>query len=263
MSREYHSHPAWSPTKLKAAVTGSMRAWYHKYGPNAKPFQPTPDMIKGSLVDALLTPPFELPADEYLIVDTIDQRTKAGKEAVAQAKALGLTPVTESMIARAGEIKQALLIDPDCGPLLESMLTEYSQSAHFWTDEYGRPCRCLPDVVTRNGLYDLKKVRSANPRKVYWQSMDLAYDLQLAHLELGHIDRHGEAPQEVGIIAFEWPDDPEAPIETSVLILSAEDLRIGLNKREEAFARISECQRTGIWPSYGKQPFRNLPDNDV
>jgi hypothetical protein len=263
MSKAYHSHPAWSPTKLKAAVTGSMKAWYHKHGPNAKPFKPTVDMIKGSLVDALLTPPFKLPEDEYLVVDTVDQRSKAGKANVALAAEQGLTPVTEDMIARAKQIKEALLMDPDCGPILESMLTEYSQSAHFWDDEYGRPCRCLPDVVTRHGLYDLKKARSADPRKLYWQSQDLAYDLQLAHLELGHIDRHGEAPHEVGIIGFDWPDDPEAPVETCILILSAEDLRIGRNKREEAFARISECQRTGIWPSYGRQPFRTIPENDV
>lgn len=255
MSAEYHKHPAWSPTKLKAAVTGSMRSWYHKYGPDAKSFKPSIDMVKGSLVDALLTPPFTLPEGEYMVCDTVDQRSKAGKANVMRAAELGMTPVTEELLVRAEQIRDSLLADPDCGPILHAMISEFSQSAHFWTDEYGRPCRCLPDVVTPFGLYDLKKARSAMPRKMSWQSLDFAYDLQLAHLELGHIDRHGEPPGEVGIIAFEWPDDPEAPVETSVLILSPEDLRIGRDKREEAFARISECQRTGIWPSYGRQPF--------
>lgn len=261
MSREYHSHPAWSPTKLKAAVTGSMRAWRHKYGPDAKPFKPTPDMVKGSLVDALLTPPFRVPEDEYLICDTVDQRSKAGKANVALAAERGLTAITGDMLIRADEVRDALLSDPDCGPILERINPEHSQVAHFWDDDYGRPCRCLPDVVTTDGcLYDLKKARSASPRKMYWQAMDLAYDLQMAHLELGFINRLGEPPSEVGLIAFEWPDDPDAPVETSVLILSAEDLRIGLAKREEAFARITECQRTGVWPSYGKQPFRVTND---
>jgi hypothetical protein len=261
MSREYHSHQAWSPTKLKAAVTGSMRYWYHRYGPDAKPFRPTPEMIKGSLVDALLTPPFKVPEAEYLICDTIDQRSKAGKANVAIAAERGLTPITEDMLTRAAEVRDALLSDPDCGPILERISTEHSQVAHFWDDEFGRPCRCLPDVITTDGcLYDLKKARSAHPRKMYWQAMDLAYDLQMAHLELGFTDRLGEPPKEVGLMAFEWPDDPEAPVETSILILSAEDLRQGAARREEAFARISECQRTGIWPSYGKQPFRTTND---
>jgi len=261
MSRDYHSHPAWSPTKLKAAVTGSMRSWYYRYGPDAKPFSPNADMIKGSLVDALLTPPFKIPETEYMVVDTMDQRTKAGKANVAMAAQHGLTPVTNEMMIRAGEVRDALLSDPDCGPILQRIDSEHSQVAHFWEDEFGRPCRCLPDVITTDGcLYDLKKGRSASPRKMYWQAMDLAYDLQMAHLELGFTDRLGEPPREVGLVAFEWPDDPDAPVETSVLILSAEDLRIGLAKREEAFARITECQRTGVWPSYGKQPFRVTND---
>lgn len=261
MSREYHSHPAWSPTKLKAAVTGSMRSWYHKYGPNAKSFKPSVDMVKGSLVDALLTPPFEIPEAEYLVVDTVDQRSKAGKANVALAESKGLRAITEDMISRAKEVRDAILADPDCAPIMERISAEHSQVAHFWEDDYGRPCRCLPDVITTDGcLYDLKKARSANPRKMYWQAIDLAYDLQMAHLELGFINRIGEPPKEVGLIAFEWPDDPEAPVETSVLVFSAEDLRIGLAKREEAFARITDCQRTGVWPSYGKQPFRVTND---
>lgn len=259
---EYHSHPAWSPTKLKAAVTGSMKAWYHRYGPDATPFKPSTDMIKGSLVDALLTPPFKIPETEYFVCDTVDQRTKAGKANVAMAAQHGLTPITNEMMIRAGEVRDALLADPDCGPILERMSIDHSQVAHFWNDEFGRPCRCLPDVITTDGcLYDLKKARNASPRKMYWQAIDFAYDLQMAHLSLGFINRLGDVPGEVGLMAFEWPDDPDAPVETSILILDPEDLRIGLAKREEAFARITECQRTGVWPSYGKTSFR--VKNDV
>ena len=57
---DYHRHPAWSPTALKAAVTGTMRAWWQRFGPEAAPFVPSADMVKGDLVDALLTPPFRI-----------------------------------------------------------------------------------------------------------------------------------------------------------------------------------------------------------
>lgn len=60
---EYHRHPAWSPTALKAAVTGTMRTWNHRFGPGAARFIPSADMVKGDLVDALLTPPFGLMTD--------------------------------------------------------------------------------------------------------------------------------------------------------------------------------------------------------
>lgn len=257
--REYHSRPEWSPTKLKAALSGSMRKWYHKYGSNAKPFEPSIDMIKGSVVDALLTPPFRIPMDEYLIVDSTDRRTKAGKAACEAAEAQGLKPLTEAFILRAQSIADALREDPDVAPILEALIPESSQQPHYWSDEAGRPCRCLPDVVTKHGVYDLKKTRSANPRKLYWQSMDLAYDLQMAHLALGFEDQTGRQPTEAGIIGYEWPDDPDDPIETCVLMFSEHDLEAGRARREEAFARIAECQRSGIWPSYGIQPFSQTP----
>ena len=54
------------------------------------------------------------------------------------------------------------------------------------------------------------------------------------------------------MIAFEW----EEPFDCSLLVLDAQDLAIGLERREEAFRRIAECQASGIWPSHGRQPFR-------
>jgi hypothetical protein len=40
------------------------------------------------------------------------------------------------------------------------------------------------------------------------------------------------------------------------LILDQDDIALGLEKREEAFRRIAECQASGIWPSHGRQAFK-------
>ncbi len=248
----YHRHPAWSPTVLKAAVTGTMAAWWHRFRPGAAPFVPSPDMVKGDLVDALLTPPFEIKG-RFAAYATIARNTKIGAANCAEAEAAGLTPVSHEMVEQAQRIRDALHADPVIGEVLAAMDPAVSQQPHFWDDEEGRPCRCLPDVVTSDGrLFDLKKTRSAVPRRFYWQAKDLAYDLQLAHLALGHEHRSGSAPVEVGVIAFEW----EEPFDCSLLILDAQDLAIGLERREEAFRRIAECQASGVWPSHGRQPFR-------
>lgn len=248
----YHLHPAWSPTALKAAVTGTMAAWWHRFQPGAPPFVPSSDMVKGDLVDALLTPPFDL-KERFAAYATIARNTKIGAANCAEAEAAGLTPVSSEMVEQAQRIRDALHADPVIGEVLAAMDPAASQQPHFWEDEAGRPCRCLPDVVTSDGrLFDLKKTRSALPRRFYWQAKDLAYDLQLAHLALGHEHRHGRAPLEVGVIAFEW----EEPFDCSLLILDAQDLAIGLERREEAFRRIAECQASGIWPSHGRQSFR-------
>lgn len=252
---EYHAHPAWSPTALKAAVTGTMRAWLHRFGPDARPFEPSPDMVKGDLVDALLTPPFAL-EQRFAVFSSISRNTKTGAANCAAAKAAGLTAVTEDMVEQAQAIAQALRTDPVIGEVLAAMDPAQSQQPHFWSDAAGRPCRCLPDVVTRDGrLFDLKKSRSAMPRRFYWQAKDLAYDLQIAHLALGHADRTGAMPAECGLIAFEW----EEPYDCALLVFGQGDIDAGLARREEAFHRIAECQASGVWPSYGRQPFCHLP----
>jgi hypothetical protein len=258
---DYHRHPAWSPTALKAAVTGTMRAWWQRFGPGAPPFIPSPDMVKGDLVDALLTPPFRI-EERFAAFKTIARNTKAGAANCAQAEAAGLTPVSHEMVEQALRIRDALHADPVVGEVLAALDPEASQQPHFWDDEAGRPCRCLPDVVTTDGrLFDLKKTRSAVPRRFYWQAKDLAYDLQIAHLALGHQHRCGSPPAEAGVIAFEWPSDPAAAIDCSLLIFDGQDLQTGLQRREEAFQRIAECQSSGIWPSHGRHDFRPAPSS--
>lgn len=257
----YHCHPAWSPTALKAAVTGTMRAWWHRFGPGAAPFVPSPDMVKGDLVDALLTPPFRI-EERFAAFKTIARNTKAGAANCAEAEAAGLTPVSHEMVEQALRIRDALHADPVIGEVLAALDPEASQQPHFWDDEAGRPCRCLPDVVTSDGrLFDLKKTRSAVPRRFYWQAKDLAYDLQIAHLALGHQHRCGSPAAEAGVIAFEWPSDPAAAIDCSLLIFDGQDLQTGLQRREEAFQRIAECQSSGIWPSHGRHDFRPAPSS--
>ena len=188
---DYHRHPAWSPTALKAAVTGTMRAWWQRFGPEAAPFVPSPDMVKGDLVDALLTPPFRI-EERFAAFKSIARNTKAGAANCAEAEAAGLTPVSHEMVEQAQRIRDALHADPVVGEVLAALDPAASQQPHFWQDEAGRPCRCLPDVVTSDGrLFDLKKTRSAVPRRFYWQAKDLAYDLQIAHLALGHQHRRG------------------------------------------------------------------------
>jgi len=258
---DYHRHPAWSPTALKAAVTGTMRSWWQRFGPEAAPFVPSPDMVKGDLVDALLTPPFRI-EERFAAFKSIARNTKAGAANCAEAEAAGLTPVSHEMVEQALRIRDALHTDPVVGEVLAALDPAASQQPHFWQDEAGRPCRCLPDVVTSDGrLFDLKKTRSAVPRRFYWQAKDLAYDLQIAHLALGHQHRCGSEPAETGVIAFEWPSDPAAAIDCSLLIFDGQDLQTGLQRREEAFRRIAACQASGSWPSHGRHPFRPAPSS--
>jgi hypothetical protein len=249
---DYHRHPAWSPTALKCAATETMAVFNHRFGPGAAPFVPSDDMNKGSLVDCLLTPPFRI--DEmFAVYQNVDKRTKEGKADCAEAAEKGLTIISSAWLANAEAIVKVLKADPDIGPVLDKLTKAASQVPHFWNDEAGRLCRMLPDIITVDGcLYDVKKTRSAKQKKFYWHAMDLGYDLQMSHLDLGFRDKYGCPPKEVGIIAFEW----EPPHDCTLLIFDQDDIALGLEKREEAFRRIAECQAAGAWPSHGRQSFR-------
>jgi hypothetical protein len=229
-----------------------MSAFNYRYGPEAKPYKASEDMNIGSLVDCLLTPPYSI--DEmFAVCDNLDKRTKEGKANAKAIEASGLIAIKNQMLSQGMEIRDTLETDPDIGPILAQKDEQGSQVPHFFNDAYGRPCRCLPDIITKDGcVYDLKKTKSAVPRRFYWQAIDLGYDLQMAHIALGFEDKYGHPPNQVGIICFEW----EPPYDRSLLIFDETDIALGLSKREEAFTRILECQASGIWPSHGCQPFR-------
>jgi hypothetical protein len=266
---DYHRHPAWSPTALKCAATETMAVFNHRFGPGAAPFVPSDDMNKGSLVDSLLTPPFDIRETHKVIPDDAPKRPtstqlNAAKPSDDTKKAIeywakfdeaakGFDVITQAWLTNAKAIVKALKADPDIGPVLDKLTKAASQVPHFWNDKAGRPCRMLPDIITIDGcLYDVKKTRSAKQKKFYRQAIDLGYDLQMSHLDLGFKDKYGRPPEEIGIIAFEW----EPPHDCTLLILDQDDIALGLEKREEAFRRIAECQAAGVWPSHGRQSFR-------
>jgi hypothetical protein len=71
--------------------------------------------------------------------------------------------------------------------------------------------------------------------------------------------RSGVPSNMPGVIAFEWPSDPASAIDCSLLIFGRQDLQTGLQRREEAFQRIAECQVSGNWLSHGRHAFRPAP----
>ncbi|MFO7628958.1 MAG: hypothetical protein R6W06_05465 [Prochlorococcaceae cyanobacterium] len=60
-----------------------------------------------------------------------------------------------------------------------------------------------------------------------------------------------------------WPErqspEWEEPYDCALLVFDEQDIAIGLERREEAFRRIPECQSSTTWPSHGRMPFRHLP----
>jgi len=250
---EYHAHPAWSASRLKGALMGTMLDYYSRYeAPDREPFSPNESMKRGSLVDCFIT---EADAfwSRYHVVGDVDRRTKAGKEAWAEAEAVagGRELIREADMANVYAIVARLLADPAIGPVLR--MRRSSQDPHFWTSACARECRYKPDLECEDGsLFDLKLSRSAEPRKFAAQSYGLGYDVQLAHYREGYIDRYGKEPSRIGIIAYEW----NSPHNSSLLIADEDLLACGAERREIAFRLIEECRESGRWPSHGQSALR-------
>jgi exodeoxyribonuclease VIII len=185
----------------------------------------------------------------YHTIGDVDRRTKAGKEAWAEAEkvANGRELIREADMEAVYGIVARLLEDPAIGPILRQPRS--SQEPHFWIDDCARECRYKPDLETEDGsLFDLKLTRSAHPHRFAAQSYALGYDVQLAHYREGYIDRYGREPTRVGIIAYEWA----YPHNCSLLIADEDLLACGAGRREIAFGLIEECRASGRWPSFGQ-----------
>ena len=110
---------------------------------------------------------------------------------------------------------------------------------------------CLQGAAISRGLFTRSQVQP--PPVEPWAAAQ--------QISLGRQDRCGSEPVETGVIAFEWPSDPAAAIDCSLLIFDGQDLQTGLARREEAFQRIADCQASGSWPSHGRHAFRPAPSS--
>lgn len=246
---EYHAHPAWSASRLKGALMDTPLSYWAKYeDPKREPFAPNESMKRGSLVDCFMTEA-ETFWDRYHVIGDVDRRTKAGKEAWAEAEkvANGRELIREADMATVYAITARLTADPAIGPILRQPRS--SQEPHFWIDDCGREHRYKPDIECEDGgLFDLKLSRSAHPRRFAAQSYSLGYDIQLSHYREGFIDRYGRKPTRIGIIAYQW----DWPHNCSLLIADEDLLAFGAERREAAIKLIEDCRASGEWPSYGQ-----------
>jgi PDDEXK-like domain of unknown function (DUF3799) len=242
MTTSYHDHPAVSATRLKRAITGTERSF-------RRPFKRTDAMRQGSLVDCLALTPGRFDTTYLVRPEGLDLRTKAGKEWQAEHAASELETIPHDWHTTALAIVAALRSDRTIADLLDLA----SQQPHYWHDAAGIPCRYMPDMEAPGLLVDMKKTASAAPRQFAAQAYSLAYDVQLAHYLLGHVNRYELASlPRVGFLAYEWDPMPDV----GLYWLPGEWLEEGLRRREIAMDRLL------LWetqPSNESHPEQTLP----
>ena len=251
---EYHANKAVSKSDLDLIN----RSPLHYINAAQNPKEQTEAMLFGSVVHKLILEP-ETFAAEYIAAPKCDRRTKEGKARWQEFvdNITTETVISEEMLAEATAVAEAVRKNPVADKLLKGGQAEQS---YFWTDsETGIECKCRPDYLRSDGIVvDLKTTENASPEKFVKSSYDYRYYVQ-AWWYLHGLKQCGVDAHDFIFIAVE-KKPPYA-----VCVYAADDLMLQLGEREavDNLRTYAECEKSGIWYGYEKEPeihSLSLPD---
>lgn len=175
--------------------------------------------------------------------------TKAWKDAVAEVRERGATPVTPAEYATAKQMADKVREHPRAADLLSQGDAEISG---WWTDpETGVRLRWRGDWLhegrTRLIIVDYKSTKSARPSSFHRSCSDYGYHQQ-------------EAWYKAGARANDLDEDPlflfiaqekEPPYLVSVHESHPDDVVRAAALNRKAIDTYARCRDTGVWPGYG------------
>jgi hypothetical protein len=190
---------------------------------------------------------------QVAVLDFEDRRTKAYKEAAAEAEALGCLPMLAKDYTEARAIADALLFHGTTGGLLTQGDAEVSM---FWRDEeFGIWLRGRCDYMTHFGglptIVDVKKTKDASPEGFAKSVYEYGYHRQDPHY------REGWA----AILGCDWQDidfvfacvEPEPPYLVATYRILPEHVELGREQDRMARERFRDCVKAGRWPGYSEE----------
>lgn len=185
--------------------------------------------------------------DRCEIVHYPDFRTNAAKEARDEIRARGKVPVLSArwldLMDLANSLKQQLAhleVDP---PLFVDGRPEQTI---VW-EEDGVHFRARLDWIRTDlqTIDDLKKARTAQPRRFHKALYQMGYDIKAAFYVRAAKAAFGVQP------VFRWVAiEPDPPYALSVHKLSVEAMHAAQVKVDRAIEIWKECLDTGEWPAY-------------
>lgn len=245
---EYHADPCDTPS-LTSTVA---RALLLETPAHAKQKHPrladtpwkkeTAAMDDGTAVHQLL-----LGDDRVDVLDYPDWRTVAAREARDASRQQGRVPMLahrwQELSIVADQLKQQLAqltIDP---PLFTDGMPEQTI---VW-NEGDVTCRARLDWLRSDfaAIDDLKKSRTAQPRRWERSLWQLGYDIQAAFYVRAVKAAFGVEP------VFRWVAiEPDPPYALSVFSLSPQAMSHAQDRVDVALELWAECLGSGVWPAY-------------
>lgn len=184
--------------------------------------------------------------------------TNETKQAVAEARAAGLTPVKPEEAEQVERMAAALAAHPDAARLLDHRDGKPEQALVWRDEETGVWCRAMLDWLPQAWpgeplrVADYKTTGSAEPSAIARHCADYGYTQQAAWYLDGvrALDLGGGAGAEFHFIFQE----KTAPYLVTVATLNEEALAAGRIRNRKARDLYRRCAAAGHWPGYTDGP---------
>lgn len=246
-NEQYHTASGVSRSGLWEFKRSPYHYWHKYLNPDYVKPEPTPDMVLGSLVHTVALEP-DLFAREYIVMPSIDRRTKQGKEdyQIFVDESAGKTIVTQEMMDKAHAMVHSIRKDKMAAQLIDGANIERSI---FWTCENtGLQFKSRPDAMIGGIVTDLKTTRSANPREFKNDIYKGGYHIQAAMASKA-LDSIGIKLENFIFLCVEKTD----PYMVANYILDEEAIEFGINQFNSLAEKIADCISNNRWDGYGTQ----------
>jgi len=257
---EYHASEGISSSGINLLIDCPAR-YHHKYIEQKSQDEDSQSMLLGRGVHMLVLEPELFDKTFYIMRESCDLRTKAGKEAYAQAEAdakgrnILRAGTWEAVVDMANAIKNCATWN--------KIIPGNAEHSVFWdAGIYNTRLRARPDFYNETMIIDIKTTDSIKSfaKSIY----NYGYHRQAA-MQIDGLKQHDGKDRFFGFMVVE----NKAPYLTACFVLNQASVDQGRREYLDAAATFSECMSTGIWPGYEDSfqeislPSYLLPVNDM
>ena len=249
---DYHQGDGISSSQIKVMALKTPLHYYDRYLAEDRETEVKDlhgPLAIGTLFHSMLLEPDKDISGETLIVDSINRRSKAGKEAYAEAEADAIK--TQRSIVTQEEHDNIVKMVAAAGKqsLFNSLFTGgEAEVSCYWIDKDTEIlCKCRPDYLhTDNIIVDLKSCISASEEDAGRAAFNFGYFISAAFYLDGVAAATGK-PTESFIFAFMEKTRPYA---VAPYVITEEDLTLGRILYKQGLKKLKECLENDRWPGY-------------
>lgn len=246
----YHKGEGISSSDIKEILKSPA----HYLAKKAAPTEATPEMIKGTLVHALILEP-ETFENEFHIGDGFKYRTGKEYQKLVDANP-GKYIILKEEFEEANRIALAVAEQAKQNENLFNLLQGKKEVSFYSEHKSGVLCKARPDILNPNGsIVDLKTARDASFDSFQKALVDLQYFISAAYYlkVVGDVFKANKFPDEAPTKFKFIVVETKAPYPVAIYGLEQSAIQFGDFLIEKAIEKYAEAVATDTWSGYPKE----------